>query len=173
MYKIHKTPMKMWPVVSDCVSLTHPLGKWINIMLQTFAKAVPAYPKDSFELKEMLLQKRVPPGARLFTSDAKSMYTNIDTDIALARIAAYLRLDSTEQKFHHYSPEALIAAPKIAMHKIIFRFGDIGDCDGHPLCPGLGRSHSGTRRAGRHRFHLRASTSPLSRRYIDNVSDNV
>ena len=141
MYKIHKTPMKTRPVVSDCASLTHPLGKWVDTMLQPFAQAVPTYFRDSFALKAILARLRVPSGARLFTCDAKSMYTNIDTNIALARISAYLRLDSTKQQFTHYDPEALIAALEIVMRKNIFRFGDLyltqimGTAMGIPCAP--------------------------------------
>ncbi|KAL7555112.1 hypothetical protein ACHAWF_018738 [Thalassiosira exigua] len=94
-------------------------------MPQPFVKAVPPHVKDSFELKAMLARMRVPPGARLFISDAKSMYTNIDTNITLAQIAAFLRLETTKSKFRHYDPEALIAALEIVMHKNIFCFGDL------------------------------------------------
>ncbi|KAL7524256.1 hypothetical protein ACHAWF_000881 [Thalassiosira exigua] len=115
--------MKTRPVMSDCASITHPLGKWVDTMLQPFAKAIQTYIRDSFELKAILARTRVPAGARLFTCDAKSMYTNIDTNIALARIAAFLRRELTQQKFDHYDPEALIAALEIVMYKNIFRFG--------------------------------------------------
>ncbi|KAL7551348.1 hypothetical protein ACHAWF_014539 [Thalassiosira exigua] len=114
--------MKTRPVVSDCVSLTHPLRKWVDIMLQPFAKAVPTYLKYSFELKAMLARMQVPPGARLFTCDAKSMDTNIGTNIALAPITDFLRLESTKSKFDHYDTEALIAALEIVMCKNIFGF---------------------------------------------------
>ncbi|KAL7547674.1 hypothetical protein ACHAWF_010952 [Thalassiosira exigua] len=50
---------------------------------------------------------------------------NIDTNIALARIATFLRRESTKQKFDHYDPEALIAALEIVMRKNIFHFGNL------------------------------------------------
>ena len=61
MYKVHKTPIKIRPVVSDCASVTHPLGKWVDVMLQPIAQGMQTYFKDSFELKKLLDATTVPP----------------------------------------------------------------------------------------------------------------
>ena len=123
MYKIHKSPIKTRPVVSDCASVTNPLGKWVDVMLQPFAESMETYFKDSFELKFITDQFIVPPGGQLFVIDAKSVYTYIDTDVALLAIAEYLRDDETNRQFSHNRGETLISALEIVMKNSIFRFG--------------------------------------------------
>jgi len=61
-------------------------------------------------------------GDLLFTADAKSMYTNIDTGIALKIILEYLT--KNEAKFGSYNTEALIAALHIVFRNNLFKFGD-------------------------------------------------
>jgi hypothetical protein len=87
LYKIHKEPISTRPVCSDDNSLLFGLGKWIDTQLQPVAQAQPAYFKDSFALRSMLIDMQVPPNARLFTADAVGMYPNIPTEPALAEIS--------------------------------------------------------------------------------------
>jgi len=141
MYKVHKSPLKTRPVLSDCASILNPLGKWVDTMLQPIAKTMPAYFKDSFALKDVLDNFVVPPRARIFSCDAQSMYPNIDTNTALADIAAFLRDDETQRRFPHYHPEMLITALEIVMTRSVLRFGDIyrkqisGTAMGSPPAP--------------------------------------
>ena len=60
LYKLHKTPVKTRPVCSDCASLTHALGQWVDEQLQPIVKAQHTYFKNSFELKEELLTLKLP-----------------------------------------------------------------------------------------------------------------
>ena len=141
LYKIHKTPIKTRPVVSDCASVTHSLGKWVDVMLQPFAQDLPSFFKDSFELKKTLNTINVPPGARLFTCDAESMYTNIDTEAALTVISAFMIDPETIKEYTHYNAATLIAALEIVMRNNILRFGDkyakqlSGTAMGKPCAP--------------------------------------
>ena len=125
LYKLHKTPIKTRPVSSDCASLPHALGEWVDEMLQPLVKAQATYFKDSFCLKQWLNSLTLPPNSSLFTYDAISMYTNIDTEDCIASLSTFLlsRLQTT--KFSHYSPRALIEAIKIVMRNNRMRFGDI------------------------------------------------
>ncbi len=84
MYKVHKNPIKARPVVSDCASVMNPLAKWVCVMFLPFAAGLQTDFKDSFELKKILDATVVPPGAKVFTCYASSMYTSIDTDAALS-----------------------------------------------------------------------------------------
>jgi hypothetical protein len=122
-YKIHKSPIKTRPGVSDCASVTNPLSEWVDVMLQPFAELMETYFKDSFELKFITDQFIVPPGGQLFVIDAKSVYTYFDTGVALLAIAEYLRDDETNRQFSHYRGETLISAMEIVMKNGIFRFG--------------------------------------------------
>ena len=65
----------------------------------------------------------LPPTARLFTSDAVSMYTNIHTDHAIAQISEYLHKSILCRELK-IRPEPVVAALKIIMQNNIFQFGD-------------------------------------------------
>ena len=126
LYKLHKQPISTRLICSDCGSLTHALGKWVNEMLQPIMLAQKSYIKNTFELKDALTQLgRLPPGASVFTYDAIGMYPNIDPDECLAEIGTFLRLASTQEKFPHYRPEPLIQAIEIVMRNNRFWFGDV------------------------------------------------
>ena len=122
LYKVHKKTLSTRPVCSDCASITNPIGKWVDTMLQPIAKTMPTYLKDSFAFKELIDDIVVPPGGRLFTADAVSMFTNIRTNAALSIIGPYLR--EKEKEFGHYHAETLIAALEIVMKNNIIRLGD-------------------------------------------------
>ena len=49
LYKIHKKPMKTRPICSDSGSLLHPLGMYINDMLQPIARSRPSFFKSSYD----------------------------------------------------------------------------------------------------------------------------
>ena len=93
--KVHKKPLKTCSVVSYCGSILHPLGLWLDSQLQTIATHQQSYFKSSHALKLQMEQlSNVPPSARLFTADAVSMYTNIDTTHALQTISDYLHCNT-------------------------------------------------------------------------------
>ena len=124
-YKLHKTPVKTRPVCSDCASLTHALGQWVDEQLQPIVKAQRTYFKNSFALKEELLTLTLPSNASLFTFDTVSMYTNIDTEECISRLESYLMDPTTQSTFPHYPAEALVEAIKIIMRNNRMKFGDI------------------------------------------------
>jgi hypothetical protein len=121
LYKIHKQPTTTRPVISGCGSLLHPLGHWVDEQLQPIATSMKSYFKSSYALKEKLLSLRLPPNAVLFTADAVSMYTNIDTDHALNNIGDYI--DNNRTCTRH--PEALKSALDLIMRNMICVFGDL------------------------------------------------
>ena len=84
--KIHKTPVKIRPVCLDCASTKHALGIWVDSMLQHTVKSMPAYFKDSFELIKILKTLNAQKGWSIFSFDAISMYTNIDTQDCISRL---------------------------------------------------------------------------------------
>jgi hypothetical protein len=61
MIKIHKAKGGTPPICSDCASLAHPLGKWLNYTLQPVVTSQPSYFKDSFTLKQKLDKLVLPP----------------------------------------------------------------------------------------------------------------
>ncbi len=120
--KIHKDPWKLRPIVSYSGCLLHGLGRWLDQQLQPFARELPTYLKSSFDLKLKLEEMEFPSHQTfsLFTCDARSMYTNIDTDHALAEIGNYLR----QEEVDCYNPEAIMTALSLLMRNNVFRFGD-------------------------------------------------
>ena len=44
-------------------------------------------------------QGTLPPGAKLFITDAKSMYTNIDTNHGTSQVEVYINLASSVKRF--------------------------------------------------------------------------
>ena len=126
LYKLHKTPLKTRPVCSDYASTPHALGIWVNQILQPIAKSQQAYFKDSFSLKDLLELIILPMGKRcsLFTFDAISMYTNINTDDCLKRLSKFLEKRETQARFN-YPCKALVQALIIVMKNNRMTFGDV------------------------------------------------
>ncbi|KAL7524350.1 hypothetical protein ACHAWF_000911, partial [Thalassiosira exigua] len=93
--------------------------------LQPTVQRQHTYFRDSFVLKRNLKDIAVPPNESLFTYDAVSMYTNVDTDDCLERLSTYLRLDSSKQEYSHLRVEALIEVLALVMRNNRMRFGDL------------------------------------------------
>lgn len=125
LYKLHKSPIKTRPVCSDCASLPHALGQWVDEMLQPIVKAQHTYFRDSFVLKRELDQLKLPANASILSFDAVSMYTKIDIDDCIARLSTFLLDPQTQAQFPHYDADALIEAIEIVMRNNRMRFGDI------------------------------------------------
>jgi len=124
--KLHKTPISTRPVCSDCASLPHPVGKWVDRQLQPVVRDQATYFRDSFELKCLLDNlDTLPPSACLFTYDAVSMYTNIDTEECLQRLQHFLKDPETSTKYPHLYPDALIEALHIVMRNNRMKFGNM------------------------------------------------
>ena len=98
------------------------MGKYLDTLLQPYAQSVPSFIKSSFELKKKLEQlPPLPANARLFTSDAVSMYTMIDTDHAIPAINRFLRDKGGASNQQAASITKLL---NIIMRNNIFKFGD-------------------------------------------------
>jgi hypothetical protein len=120
--KIHKTPWKTRQIISVSGSQLHGLGKWVDRHLQPVAKKTESFISSSYQLKTHLLTiPPLPPNARLFTADAVSMYTNIDTKHALKEIGDYL---SVHREQCLVPPFIIKQALALIMNHMIFQFGD-------------------------------------------------
>jgi hypothetical protein len=130
--KIHKGPLSTRPVCSDCTSLVHPLGKWLDQVLQPIVASQPFYFKDSFTLKQDIDKLNLPPNASIITFDAISMYTNIDIDDSIARIMNYL-----STIWDKYDCKAVEEAMNIVMRNNRMRFGDLFFCQTRGIAMGM------------------------------------
>ena len=100
------------------------LSKWADFWLQQLRTEVPTYLKDSGQLLELLGEiGTLPPGARLFTADAVSMYTNIETKHGLEVIKAWLSEFSDELP-DNFPVMTMNEALKLVLQNNIFEFGD-------------------------------------------------
>ena len=80
MKKGEKDTWKTRPVTATPGSPMHPPSKYLDHKLQKLLRYLPTYIQDSRHVMEKLSNIRLPPNAKLFTSDAVSMYTNIKTE---------------------------------------------------------------------------------------------
>ena len=120
--KVHKTPLKTRPVVLCSGSLLHPLGVWLDTALQPIATNLPSFIASSYDLKEALNElPTLPQGAQLFTADAVSMYTNIDTFSAMYSIKNFLQ---THEEYKSFPLPAIMDALEIIMKNNVFQFGN-------------------------------------------------
>ena len=117
--------LKSRPIVSCPGSLLHPLGIWVDSKLQIVAQRQKSYFKNSFDLKKQLLELGdLPANARLFTADARSMYTNIPTNRALAQLRVQLRAYKNNHD-SQYPASAVYNAISLIMKNNVFTFGDM------------------------------------------------
>jgi hypothetical protein len=122
--KLHKLPIAGRPVCSDCGSLPHALGRYVDRELQPIVKDQALYFKNSVDLKTELESLALPANATLFTYDAVAMYPSIDTADCLARLSEYLSREEIAGKYG-FEPTALLEALKLVMLNNRMRFGDI------------------------------------------------
>jgi hypothetical protein len=121
-FKIHKTPLKMRPIILVSSSLLHALGCWFDNQLQPLVRQLPLFIASSWELKNRL--EKLPPlpaHARLFTCNAVSMYSSIDTNHALDVMAKFLR---NHELADGLPAEAIITRLKLIMRRNIVQFGN-------------------------------------------------
>lgn len=171
--KIHKKPLKTRPIVSYSGSFFYSLGVWVDHYLQQVAVTLRSYLKSSFELRAQLHSLALPPGItyRLFTADATSMYTNIDTNAAIKAIHKYI--ESNPLLFPSIPIHALIDAIQMIMTRNIFQFGDTfwqqltGTAMGAPPAPTYATVSFGTFEEGL--VDEFVDSLIYYRRYIDDV----
>ena len=126
MAKVHKmkVPTPMRPVISQCGSFTTYISTWLDTMLQPFTKYLPTYLKNSNDLLGII--DKLPPlplTARIVTTDAVSMYTNISTQEGIATLREYLNKYAAE--YNSQFPTTLVCdLIEIVMNNNIFEFGD-------------------------------------------------
>ena len=120
--KVHKQPHKTRPVVSCSSSLLHPLGVWLDTALQPIATTLPSFFASLYDMKEASNElPQLPPGARLFTAGAVSMYTNIDTFYAINAIRNFLQ---SHTQFSHLPLAAITDTMELIMKNNVFQFSD-------------------------------------------------
>lgn len=128
MPKIHKPPpLKTRAIISYSGSICYGLAVWIDIQLKKIIPHLPYIAKSSREVVTEITAKTWNPNSRLFTCDAKSMYTNIHLKHALPMLEEFLcksELGKSIVQATGISPAAILHALQIVMSCNIFQFGD-------------------------------------------------
>lgn len=115
--------------------------------LQKVAITFDSYIKNSKEFKDKILSLPRVRGTKIFTPDARAMYTNINMGTALQEINTFLF--SNQSKFPGLPAGAVMAGLKIIMENNYFTFGDTlwrqvnGAAMGQPPSPSYATSFFG------------------------------
>ena len=123
MPKVHKTPLKLRPVISCINSYSSIFSTWLDFKMKELLQLFPSYIKNSTDLIKDLKAINLPKNAKLFTADASSMYTNIDTASGLQ---AFNNIFSTyENRISPTFPrEFFLTVLELVMNNNLFTFGD-------------------------------------------------
>ena len=117
----HPTPFR--PVVSQCGSLSAIISKFVDYKLQPFTQSIPSYIKNSTMLLDELDAIQIlPKNAKLFTSDATSMYTNIDPEEGITTLRKYITTYQKEIK-ETMNTNFICELTELIMKNNIFKFG--------------------------------------------------
>ena len=81
--KVHKTPLKLRPIVSATNGPTEKASEYIDKQLQPYMTQVKSYFKNSEELIEILKTLKIPRHSLLVTLDIESLHTNITHEQAI------------------------------------------------------------------------------------------
>jgi len=119
--KIHKTPWSSRPIVSTPGSLLFGVARWLDVELQKIVHDIDYVTTSSYEHRlELERLPKLPMNAKVFTLDAQSMYTNIDTTHALEVFKTFF----TDIKLDVKHAKLLLDATELVMRNNIFAFGD-------------------------------------------------
>jgi hypothetical protein len=123
--KIHKQPIMLRPAVSNSGSFLAIFSAWLDYKMKDLLLFVKSYIKNSASLIQDLKSIQIPQGTLLFTADATSMYTNIDTTTGISAIRNFIEanLHSLPQNF---PTDLFLDILTIVMENNIFTFA--GTC---------------------------------------------
>jgi hypothetical protein len=140
MPKVHKTPLQLRPVVSCINSFPSIFSTWLDFRMHELLHLIPSYIKNSTKLIHDLKNLTLPQNARLFTADASSMYTNIDTRTGIEAFQHLFTL-YTDLIPEDFPKDFFLTTLDIIMNNNIFSFGDTfwrqlqGTAMGTPAAP--------------------------------------
>ena len=119
--KVHTTPWTTHPIVSCVNSRMGDLSKWIDAQLQRVVHLCPSHLKDSQTLLQLLKRlRKLPTTAVLSVSDAKSMYTNIQTTHGLNTLRRWLLVHAQELP-QNFPTDTILETLELVMQNNIFQ----------------------------------------------------
>ena len=121
--KVHKQPWKTRPIVSCINSYLNVFSKWLDYRFKELIIYSPTYIKDSFQVLKELKHLQLPPNAKLFTCDAVSMYTNIDSSQGIQAISDWIE-EYNEEITPDFPSALFLEVLKIVMTHNVFQLDD-------------------------------------------------
>jgi hypothetical protein len=119
--KVHKTPVTLKPVVSNSSSFLSLFSNWLDYKMKDLLPLVRSYTKNSTTILNDLCHTTLPEGALLFSADATSMYTSIDTPTGVSAIQDFI--EANKEKLPSDFPTKLfLEILKTVMENNIFTF---------------------------------------------------
>ncbi len=111
--------MSLRPVVSTANSLLSYFSNWADYKMKQLLPLIHSYTKNSTSIIKDLKQFTIPDDTLLFAADAKSIYTNIDTDLGLATLREFLEYN-TDQLPTDFPTDFFLNIMEIVMKNNIF-----------------------------------------------------
>jgi hypothetical protein len=121
--KVHKTPVTLRPVVSSVNSFLAIFSNWLDYRMKQLLPLVRSYTKNSSDIIQDLKQLDIPDKTLLFSADAKYMYTNINSDIGIQSIRAFIA-SNQESIPTDFPSEMFLQILEAVMKYNIFSFGN-------------------------------------------------
>ena len=121
--KVHKSPMTLRPVVSTCGSLLSIFSTWLDFKMKELLPLVKSYLKNSSSVITDLKNLQLPQDALLFSADAVSMYTNIDSVTGIHSIKRLITANQ-DQLPTDFPKELFLNVLQLVMNNNIFQFGE-------------------------------------------------
>jgi len=121
--KVHKNPVSLQPVVSSTNSLMLVFSTWLDFKTIELLPLISSYTRNSTDIIRDLKSLSLPKGASIFSANAKSMYTNIDSDLGVSTFIEFLQ--SNQEKIPKVFPTNLfLQILDTVMRNNIFTFAD-------------------------------------------------
>jgi len=121
--KVHKNPMSLRPVVSSTNSLLSVFSTWLDYKTKELLPLISSYTRNSTDVLNDLKSLTLPKGAKIFSADAKSMYTNIDTDLGLETFKEFLQHNQGKIS-KDFPTNHCLRILELVMRNSVFTFAD-------------------------------------------------
>jgi len=121
--KVHKTPVSLRPVVSTTNSLLAVFSTWLDFKMKSLLPLIKSHIHNSIEVIQALKSIQIPKNALLFSADAVSMYTNIDTPTGISSIRDFLDVNK-EQIPESFPVNLFLQVLETVMDNNIFSFAN-------------------------------------------------
>jgi len=118
---VHKIPVTLRPVVSSSSSFLSIFSNWLDYKMKDLLPLVRSYIKNSSTVLDDLQSIILPENTLLFSADAKSMYTNIDTPTGISAIRDFIAANTAKLP-PEFPTSLFLRILSYVMEKNIFTF---------------------------------------------------